>query len=294
MALTLSPFADQALYARHWGLYAPPDVACAGWQDRTDILEAGDVCYAAFTEDGRLAGGITDRGGVLCFPFLAVPFTDRAAFWQCVLARWAPGQGQAPLALWHIHEADTQVLLALGARKRWAQQRMAAPARPCDAVPADGFRLDTPSAGDLNAAIEVTLAAHTHGYTATVYGRPARADVAEALRRRFSLFAATGTLHFGVIAREAASGEPAGVCIAGIYPDARERFATVHQLSVAPPLQGRGLGRAMLLHALHAAFQHTSPVVTLQVLLGNPAECLYRSLGFVPGPAFSDLTYTPS
>jgi len=53
----------------------------------------------------------------------------------------------------------------------------------------------------------------------------------------------------------------------------------VHQLQIAPALQGRGIGELALRMVLRAAAADALPVA-LDVLKGNPAKRLYDRLGF--------------
>jgi ribosomal protein S18 acetylase RimI-like enzyme len=70
-------------------------------------------------------------------------------------------------------------------------------------------------------------------------------------------------------------GAPAGLLKA--YRSNTEWF--VHQLQIAPALQGRGIGERVLRTILRAAAADALPVA-LHVLKGNPAKRLYDRLGF--------------
>jgi hypothetical protein len=49
----------------------------------------------------------------------------------------------------------------------------------------------------------------------------------------------------------------------------------------------------MMLNSISIAFE-VSPVTTLGVLIGNPAELLYRKIGFAAGPRYSELSLVNS
>ena len=46
----------------------------------------------------------------------------------------------------------------------------------------------------------------------------------------------------------------------------------------------------MMLNSIDKA-NSISPVITLGVMVGNPAELLYRKIGFLRGPEYSELHY---
>ncbi|MGU7783996.1 GNAT family N-acetyltransferase [Burkholderia sp. PU8-34] len=53
----------------------------------------------------------------------------------------------------------------------------------------------------------------------------------------------------------------------------------LHQVQVMPAYQGRGIGNGVL-HAVLAEATREGASVSLSVLHGNPARCLYERLGF--------------
>lgn len=75
-------------------------------------------------------------------------------------------------------------------------------------------------------------------------------------------------------------GRSAGhVLCAGPVPWADEPCSWVLNLGVAPHAQARGLGRALLAHALHGSRTAGLPALLLQVTDGNPARRLYDAAG---------------
>ena len=62
-------------------------------------------------------------------------------------------------------------------------------------------------------------------------------------------------------------------------------------MSVRPKYRKMGIAKAMILKSI-TEISSVSPVITLGVLCGNPAETLYREVGFVAGPSYSELIYT--
>jgi ribosomal protein S18 acetylase RimI-like enzyme len=85
-----------------------------------------------------------------------------------------------------------------------------------------------------------------------------------------------------------------GVCIAGIYPDSEtystRNFATIHQVSVKPDYQRKGIAKAMMLKSISDASE-VSPAMTLGVLTDSPAKKLYMEIGFRAGAIYYELHY---
>ncbi|MFJ6194506.1 GNAT family N-acetyltransferase [Micromonospora sp. NPDC092111] len=76
-------------------------------------------------------------------------------------------------------------------------------------------------------------------------------------------------------------GRSAGhVLCAGPVPWTEDGAAWILNLGVAPTAQRRGLGRALLVHALRGAREAGLPGLGLEVTDGNPARRLYDAAGF--------------
>lgn len=76
-------------------------------------------------------------------------------------------------------------------------------------------------------------------------------------------------------------GRSAGhVLCAGPAPWTDDLCAWILNLGVAPHAQGIGLGRALLVHALHGTREAGLPRLGLEVADGNPARRLYDAAGF--------------
>lgn len=291
-AYTFSP-ADDTLFPAYYAVYAEADITSAGYVERTEspVFPGHGVFVHAH---GQIVGGFSLCGNTLCDVFLVAPFEDRQSFWPPVL-QYALRQSKATnLVLRHIPIPDADILHTLGATTHYAQRRMCRPTAPVDCAAPEGFRFDAFTAADIADIAQVVAAAHAHGFTSTLFGTPVIAEVKQAIRNRYDAFAQTGTLALSTLSRQTGTEALTGVCIAGIYPDADARFSTLHQLSVLPEHQGHGLATALMRHTIGKAHAAASPVITLGVYLGNPAEGLYRKEGFLPGPAYARLAYTPS
>jgi ribosomal protein S18 acetylase RimI-like enzyme len=112
---------------------------------------------------------------------------------------------------------------------------------------------------------------------------PRGADIADAY---LSYMWSRCARHDGSVFVAEIDGEVAGfVCllarVARAEPDDGDAFhALLSELGVNAASRGRGVGRALIEHALGHAREHGASNVRLSVYAGNPARELYRRLGF--------------
>lgn len=189
-----------------------------------------------------------------------------------------------------VHQRDVDVLLACGARKKWSQQRMNRPTDKLEIKTVSPYELFNPKEIDIPEIIQVVYNSHVHDITSQTYGEPDISDVEKAIKRRFVSFSQTNTLHFSNVAKDKETSKIVGVCIAGIYPGSSNNFSTIHQVSVLPLYRREGIAKMMMAHTINTAHL-VSPVIGLGVLVGNPSENLYRKLGFISQPSYTDLAY---
>lgn len=281
--------ADGELYAAYHAIYTEADIMFCDWNERLEDLREKKGFHFLY-EDGTPIGGLMIIDQTVGFPFLIEPFCDRTLFWQRVLSYINERSGATGVKLSRMQKRDVDTLTLLGASVQWSQQRMCRPTNSYEIEPGVGFILALPQERDLPEIIRVTHKAHAEGYTSQVFGERSMTDVEDAIRRRFNLFTQTNTWNHCVVAKKADTDDIVGVCIAGVYPDSANHFATIHQVSVLPQFQKRGLAKAMMLRSINMAHP-ASPVIGLTVLIGNPAEYLYRKLGFIAGPSFTDMVF---
>jgi ribosomal protein S18 acetylase RimI-like enzyme len=142
-----------------------------------------------------------------------------------------------------------------------------APELPAAAWPGD-VRVSRYVPGEDDAAIH-----------ALIYREAAWADVAGHRERDLESWCATQTPeHRSWVARRAADATAVGWVSAIAYPDGR---GWISQLAVARAERGRGLGRALVLHAGADLLTHGATSLALGVQAANAgALSLYRSTGF--------------
>lgn len=276
-------------YSIQYAIYGTNIYMNYEWRELLKSFSPNDNGLLIF-KDGTPIGGITINNNHLSAPFLIPPFCDIKEFWQAVVNYSSMVNKRDSLYFDNIQESHIEIILSLGAKKRWAQRKMYRPTSEYSIKPNGNYYFTNPTEIDKSEIINVVYEAHLNGYTSTVYGKPDISNTAEAINRRFISFSQTSTLHFGTIVKTIDTNKIAAVCIAGIYPDSSNSFSTIHQVSVLPAHRKQGLAQAMILNSINTAHM-TSPVIGLGVLVGNPAELLYQKLGFTAGPAYFNLIY---
>lgn len=289
--------ADSPTFAVFHTVYTNSNIfARFDWNDRVENAEECVADHGMFLyADGKLIGGFTLTDNKINYPFLIPPFDNRTEFWRIVLEYAVRISGRSEILLNEMPEEDAQILVrSYCAKIKWSKRKMLMPTGRHEPVLHDGFYFDSLAEEDKEQVFTVIHEAHTEGYTSTVAERD-MGEIREAIEKRFVSFRQTNTLYMSNVVRNRESREIVGVCIAGIYPCSEsystKNFAAIHQVSVKPEYRRKGIAKAMLLKSIHNA-NAISPVVILGVLVGNPAEKLYREIGFSEGPRYSELLYT--
>ena len=262
---------------------------CYDWNEQLADLRLCKDCYFLY-RNGEKIGGLTITSNTVSNPFLVAPFTDRELFWNIILKQMSAKNQDGDININHVLQVDVDVLLACGARKKWCQQRMNRPTDILEKTPNPSYELFSPRETDIPEIVHVVYNSHVHDITAQTYGEHTISDVEIAIKRRFVSFSQTNTLQLSIVAKEKITSKIVGVCMAGIYPDSTNNFSTIHQVSVLPHYRRQGIAEMMMIQTISIAHS-VSPVMGLGVLVGNPAEYLYRKLGFIAQPSFTDLTF---
>ena len=262
---------------------------CYDWNEQLADLRVCEDCYFLY-RNGERIGGLTITLNTVSNPFLVAPFTDRELFWNIILKQMSANNQDGNINIDRVLQVDVDVLLSCGARKKWTQQRMNRPTDILAIKTIPSYELYNPKENDIPEIVQVVYNSHVHDITAQTYGEPKISDVEKAIKRRFVSFSQTNTLRLSIVAKEKTTSKIVGVCMAGIYPDSMNNFSTIHQVSVLPHYRRQGIAEMMMTQTISIAHS-VSPVMGLGVLVGNPAEYLYRKLGFIAQPCFTDLTF---
>lgn len=266
------------------------------WNDRVDdavdCITNTDVYFVH--DNQKRIGGFVLKENHLNYPFIVAPFYDRNLFWGKVLEYTVQTSENKEVFLNEIAEADVEVLVkSYGAVIQESKKRMIRPTEQCTYLLNDDFYFDSLTEADKKEIINVIYEAHAHNHASTIL-KPDITEIETAVERRFVSFSQTNTLYMGNIVKSKATNKIVGVCIAGIYPSSSiystSNFATIHQVSVRPLYQRKGIAKAMILKSINDA-KSASPAMTLGVSQDNPAKYLYSEVGFRAGDSYSELHY---
>lgn len=255
------------------------------WNESLENSIPNDGGYL-LTKNGTAIGGISFNGKRLTAPYLIPPFCDKTEFWREVLKLLSCHESR--FVFENIPASHLQVLKQLGAVITYGQRRMIRPTSKYNIQLNNPFYFDIPLEDDKGEIIRAVYEAHLHGYTNTVNKTTDFNEISNAINRRFISFSKTNTLNWGTIVKRQFSNQIIAVCLAGMYPDSHNNFSTIHQVSVIPEYRRQGLAKAMMLNSINKASE-ISPAITLGVMVGNPAELLYKELGFFPGCEYYNL-----
>lgn len=281
--------AETSLFAVYQAIYSEADVEMwYDWKMRVNDTMWAEDCFF-LTRDGQKLAGAIAKDGKFLYPFLVAPFCDRTLFLRLLhraLLADLPPENHTITAI-DVSDPDVEVLLTMGYRRTSKSRRvMVRPTDVFSVTPPPGFAFVDVDAGRVEEITTMLNQAFYGGVHAEAYGPLTAEDVSGSIEGA----SATSTLDLSSLVYETQSGTLVGACLAGINPNAVNGFAFVSDMGVLPTFQNRGLGALMLCRALTNAHKR-SQVLKLVVTSGNPAESLYRRLGFLPGPRFTRMVF---
>ncbi len=257
----------------------------SGWQTAADI---GVAEAMVAVEDETALGWITVRfnadrqvGRILMLE--VVPGAEAAALTPLVdyaVARiWAEPGIQFLNATLHLDSPEIRAAFAKYAIPCVPREEMRLAdvgAFSTEPPLPDGFRFAPLSLVDVEMGAVVVVAAYRGTIDETIYPEMAteagmRVALTENLTDEHDIYDPTAS------ALLYAGDRPIGLIVCALTP---ERRGYVIEVCVVPEHRGRGLGRALLTHALTAFHAENAIGAQLWVTLENPARNLYESLGF--------------
>lgn len=277
-------------FAIYHTIYTDSNISVSfDWNDRINRIQSNVNGYFILLKD-KLIGGFTLLDNQVSHPFMVSPFNNRCLFWKVILDYALETCCENQLQLADISEVDAHILTKqFSAAIQTTQRRMLRPTEESKVVLNEKFYFVEPSEEDIPHIIQTVFEAHSSGYTSK-FKAPDKVEIEKAINFRFQAFLQTKSLHLGTIVKNMDNDDAVGVCIAGIYPDSSNSFSTIYQVSVLPSYRRKGIAEAMMLRTINIA-NTISPVITLGVMVGNPAEQLYNKLGFSSGPSYYGLVY---
>jgi len=272
--------ADADLFAVYQTIYSNADTEM--WYDWNERLEdtkwATDQCY--FLElDGKRIGGAVITDNAIMFAFLIPPFADRAVFWQCLL-KVAPRP-----TIYGVLIEDRDTVSMHNYRESVVKQALVRPSDIMESTLIDGF-----ICRELNAETEIEEVAKVlresflGGINYELTGEETPEEALEDVKGDVN---SMDVKNFSFVIIETSTDKIVGACIAGIKKGAPLGYTFIPNLGVLPEYQGKGLGKHLVSQVVTTSCG-IAPFVKLFVLGGNSAELLYRQLGFIPGPRYSD------
>lgn len=283
--------ADKDLFAVYQTIYSQADVGMAfSWEARLNDTKWSDDCYF-LCRGGEKLGGAIISDGLVMFAFTIPPFCDHYLFWELLLRRAREATAGEQILLRGALAGAVPVLLNYGARIWRIRQSMCRPTDTLAYSLPEGISIETPKEADIPALADAQARGYAGGISHELFGAESPQEIAEDLKKAFDIYAASGSLEQFAVARRVSDGAIAGACVAGIDAEMPNGFAFIREVFVLPEFRRQGLAQAMLRHTITAAHQKTA-AIKLHVLVGNPAAGLYRKLGFVAGPVFTDMRLT--
>ena len=285
-------FADKSKFSIYYAIYYKTNIADSF--DWNELLESASGDKYIFVMNGeRIVGGFVLSDNIINYLFI-LPLVDEKVFWEQLISYALAYCSHHDIVLNYVSESDMTALLCISnITLIQSSRRMARPTEKTVHNLVTKYYFAIPDEGEIDEIVKIVYESHLNGFTATVKN-PDRTDIYNEIDiyndidRRFKLFYSTNTLHFSTLVKRKGSNEIIGVCMAGIYPDSPNQFSTIHQVSVHPSFRRQGIAAAMMLHTIEKA-SDLSPVITLGVMIGNPAELLYEKIGFRKGASFSTL-----
>jgi len=272
--------ADKNLFAIYQTMYSNADIEIwYDWDRRLNDTTWTDQCYF-LTLDGKKIGGAVITDDKIMFPFLIAPFYDRITFWSWLLKHSPKSKISGVL------DEDSSILLMFSYKAIDTNQVMCRPADNVDVVLPDGFFCRPfdmeKEADEIGNAI---LKGYRGGIDSDIHGEATLEYAIEDARRVIKIYAPKDLSHVLV---EATTNQIVGVCIAGVGENYTHGYAEIADICVLPEYRGRGLAKYMISRIVTQA-HGVAPFVKLFVTIGNNSEYVYRQMGFIAGPRFTNM-----
>jgi ribosomal protein S18 acetylase RimI-like enzyme len=275
--------ADKDIFAVYQVLYGNEDIEMwYDWNSRLKDTNFTDQCYWIVCGEVRIGGAIIMNDTVM-YPFLIAPFVDRTAFWKALF-----NCCNSISTIKGVLPQDVEILQSFAYRLDVSRQVMCCPTdNGIRAVLPKGYSLRVLDQSFDSTALACAIReGYIGGTDYEVYGTPSEEDVRKDAERLLQIYSPN---NLSLYLWDNQEQQIAGLCIAGISTTIPLGFAEIGEICVLPSHRNKRLGEFML-NWIKANAHPYSPVVKLCVTVGNSAESLYRRMGFVPGPRFTNMS----
>jgi GNAT superfamily N-acetyltransferase len=272
--------ADINLFAIYQTMYSNADIEMwYDWDRRLKDTKWTEQCYFLLS-GGQKIGGAIVKDDMIMFPFLISPFNDRIIFWRLLLKQFPCTKINGVL------DVDSSILPMFNYKTIDINQVMCRPADMIERNLLDDFfcrEFDiNEEANEIGNAI---LNGYSGGINNEIHGEASLDSAIEDARRVLNVYTPKN-LSFVVIEKK--TEKIAGVCLAGIGENYTHGYVEIADICVLPQFRGKGLAKYMISRIVTQAYG-IAPFVKLFVTIGNNSEYVYRQMGFIAGPRFSNM-----
>lgn len=279
---------DNKLFSTYHSVYCKDDINFwYNWDCRLKDTSWSNNCYFVHCDNIKI-GGIIIEGDEISNPFLIAPFNDRHLFWEIIFNEIINYSSNNKIIFKGILERDVDVLLNFGVE---IVEQKCYMCRPTEKIPYkinNRFKLENILESDYDELSKVEIKSYRNSSLDSSNYCFTEEEIKKNIVEDIAEFKKTNTYEMSSIVREIATNNIVGGCIAGKYEDMPNEFGCIFELFLLPEYRSLGLGEAMILNAIGVDCSNT-PVVKLHTYINNPAILLYRRLGFIDSPKFSDM-----
>jgi ribosomal protein S18 acetylase RimI-like enzyme len=272
--------ADMSLFAIYQTMYSNADIEMwYDWDERLNDTKWTDQCYFLMIKDKKI-GGVIVTDDALCFPFLISPFCDRMKYWNSLIK-------QSPrLKINCVLEEDKSILPMFNYKAIVSRQVMCRPADSIETTLSSDFTCRNFDINkEKNEIGNIILKGYSGGIDYEIYGEKTLESIIDDIGKIMNIYAPKNLSHVII---EKATDQIAGICLAGTGKNHKPDYIEIAEICVLPQFRGRDLAKYMISRIVTQA-HGLVPFVKLCVTVGNNAEYLYRQMGFISGPSFTDM-----
>jgi ribosomal protein S18 acetylase RimI-like enzyme len=157
----------------------------------------------------------------------------------------------------------------------------------------DEYTVRTPSLLDVEDLGQLFHDSYNRGIDYKVFGQQNLEEATANAKRIIEIYESNDTLEGSILVFDKKEHKLIAACIAGISGYCDNDFSEIGDVVVNPWYRKLGLATKMIQHSL-SNLHSISPATILCVTVGNPAEHLYRKIGFFPGIKFASMVLNES